>query len=162
MGENIKNIVVHSGLSNQGLTALNREDYERYCMGIWHLNEKEMKEEKKVNKFLEIKEGQEIDKINDKYFKERKSIIENDKIHKILLKAEQEINEIYKEENEREISISHFSYVTAENTEKLNKLEQENSKEIKKVKEKYAEIAALVEDVPAKDRIPIYMQYEIM
>ena len=33
MGENIKNIVVHSGLSNQAFTALSREDYERYCMG---------------------------------------------------------------------------------------------------------------------------------
>ena len=162
MEESIENIVLHSGLSNQVSTALNHEDYE-YCMSVRYLDEKEIKEEKKVNKFLELKEGQEIDKINDKYFEERKSIIKNDRIYKILLKAEQEINEIYKEEDvSNKVNISYLNHVTNENNLKIDKLKQEKDKKIEEVRRKYAEVAALVEDIPAKDRIEIYKEYGIM
>ena len=120
-------------------------------------------EEKKMNKFLEIKESQEIDKINDEFFKMRKSIIESDKIYKILLKAEKEINEIYKEEDSlNKINISYLDYTTLENSNKIDELRQEKDKEIKEVRQKYAEIKALVEDIPAKDRIDIYKEYRIM
>ena len=119
------------------------------------------REEKKVNKFLEIKEGQEIDKIYDKFFDERKLIVINDKIYKIILKTEQEIREIYKEE-QVEPCVILPEYVTNENDSKIAKLEKERDKKIKKVKEKYAEVAALVEDIPAKDRIEIYKEYEIL
>ena len=121
------------------------------------------KEDGRMNKFLEIKEGQEINKINDKYFEERKSIIKNDKIYKILLKAEQEINEIYKEEDApSRINISYLDYVTLESDNRIDKLKQEKDKKIEEVRKKYAEVAALVEDIPAKDRIEIYKEYGIM
>ena len=117
----------------------------------------------RMNKFLEIKEGQEIDKINNKYFEERKLIVMNDKIYKILLKAEQEINDIYKEEDApSRVDISYLNYVTNENSLKIDKLKQDKDEKIKEVKRKYAEIAALVEDIPAADRIEIYKEYGIM
>ena len=118
-------------------------------------------EEKKMNKFLEIKEGQEIDKIIDKFFDERKSIVMNDKIYKIILKAEQEIREIYKEE-QVESDVILPEYITNENRLKIDKLEKERKEKEKKVKEKYAEVAALVEDMLPPDKIKIYERYEIL
>lgn len=163
MGENIKNIAVHSGLSNQALTGLNYGDYERYCMGVWHSDEIEMKEEKKVNKFLEIKKGQEIDWINEKYNDARQEIIKNDKIQRIISDLEQSIKDIYVEENrETEFVPIIYNKYTKETIDKVEELANIRDKEIKTIKMKYAEVAALVEDMPATDRIEIYKKYEIL
>ena len=122
-----------------------------------------LREEKKVNKFLEIKEGQEIDKIEEKYREEKKALIAADRINKILLETKEYINKIYEEERDaKRFSFSADYYIAKETREKIDELREKKDGKVAAIKEKYAEVAALVEDMPASDRIEIYERYEIL
>ena len=115
------------------------------------------------NEFLKIKKDQELEKNEKEYQLKKEIILKDDKIQKILKDAENEINEIYKiEGRSARIDLNIEYHLTTENHEKMKELEKEYSEEVDKIINKYKEIEALVNDIPAKDRIEIYKMYNIM
>ena len=115
------------------------------------------------NEFLKIKKDQELEKNEKEYQLKKEIILKDDKIQKILKDAENEINEIYKTEGRSaRIDLNIEYHLTIENHEKMKELEKEYSEKVDKIINKYKEIEALVNDIPAKDRIEIYKMYNIM
>lgn len=121
------------------------------------------KGEKEMNEFLEIKKNDELKKNDEEYELKKEIILKDDKIQKILKDAENEINEIYKAEGQtRRIDLYKEWYSTKENHKKIEELKKEFSEKEDKIVDKYREIEALVEDIPAKDRVEIYKMYNII
>jgi hypothetical protein len=115
------------------------------------------------NEFLKIKKDQELSKINKEYQLKRKEILKQDPIQIKIYQLQEEINSMYeKEKSLHRVYLSDLLYMTEDTREKIGELthEQEDRKDI--IVAKYKEIEALVNDIPAKDRIEIYKMYNIM
>lgn len=160
-------------LNNDCTLTINGTSYQAATLGIntdicncvcespksWN----ERKEIKKMNEFLKIKKDQELERNDKEYQLKKEVILKDDKIQKILKDAENEINDIYKAEGQlHRISLRIDYHITEENRKKIEELKKENNEKEDKIIAKYKEIEALVDDIPAKDRIEIYKMYNIM
>ena len=120
-------------------------------------------QEMEKNNFLEIKRKQEQDAIDKEYKIKEKEILKEDIIQKILERAEEEINEIYKtEERTIRIDLNKNCHMTKENYEKIEELKKEKTEKEDEIIDKYKEIEALVEEMLPKDKIEIYKMYNII
>lgn len=120
--------------------------------------------EKNTMKILELYKNRNLDSINEKYDNLRDEVIKEDKIQKLLLDTENEINVLLnREENNRiKLDLDEEIY-TNETEQKLQELENKLYKEKTDLNKKVKTLESLFElTEDYKERVNILQKYEVL
>ena len=92
------------------------------------------------NNFNEVEKilvEKEVDEVLNKFREERQKIVDNDKIHKMILEMVSKIDEVYKEEEGQEQRIPYIDCVSTKSENIINDLLGEAVEKIYEIEEKY-------------------------
>ena len=92
------------------------------------------------NNFNEVEKKnveQEADEVLNKLRKEMQEIVDNDKIHKMILEMASKIDEVYKEEEGQERRVPYIDCISIKSENKINDLIGEAVRKINEIEEKY-------------------------
>ena len=92
------------------------------------------------NNFSEVEKilvEKEVDEVLNDFREKRQKIIDNDKIHKMILEMVSKIDEVYKEEEGQEQRIPYIDYVSSKSENEINDLLGEAVEKIYEIEEKY-------------------------